>query len=233
MSSLYLTNLAPIQLEDVVFEPKIEAQINELIAEYDAAEELAKYGLPIANKIFMHGATGCGKTMTARALAQRLHKKIFIVNLSSIVSSKLGETAKNLAALFNSVQYKKAILFFDEFDSLGRIRDYENSDSSEMKRIVNTILQLMDSFPADSMLIAATNQIKLIDHALLRRFDMKIEFNNPANAVLDSYYDKLLAEYPKEFHNIDRVYNISYAEAKTIVISNIKQQIIQQKQTKK
>ena len=226
MSSLYLTNLAPIDLDEVVFEPKIEEQINALLLEYEAAETLATYELPISNKIFIYGATGCGKTMTARALAKRLNRKIFIVNLSSIVSSKLGETAKNLAALFNSVQHKKAILFFDEFDSLGRIRDYENNDSSEMKRIVNTILQLIDGFPADSILIAATNQIQLIDHALLRRFDLKIEFNNPIQKVLDQYYDRLLAQYPKKYQQIERIYGISYAEAKNVVLTSVKKNIL-------
>ena len=226
MSSLYLTNIAPVDLADVVFEPKIEELINTFIAEYDASEVLAKYDLPVSNKLFLYGASGCGKTMTAKALAKRLDKKIFIINLSSIVSSKLGETAKNLASLFNSVQHKKAVLFFDEFDSLGRIRDYDNQDSAEMKRIVNTILQLIDSFPADSILIGATNQIDLIDQALLRRFDMKIEFKNPSKEILDAYYDKLLAKYPKKYTEIKRIYSISFAEAKTVVLTGVKKNII-------
>ena len=129
MDSLYLTNLAPVNLEDVVFDKDLDVRIKDFLDEYEHKEILEQYELPVANKLFLFGQTGCGKTMTAKALANRLNKKIFIVNLSSIVSSRLGETAKNLSALFRSVENKKAVLFFDEFDSLGSVRDYDNSDT--------------------------------------------------------------------------------------------------------
>jgi len=226
MDSLYLTNLAPVYLEDVVFDEDLRTQISDFLDEYEHKEILEKYHLPVANKLFLYGKSGCGKTMTARALADRLQKKLFIVNLSSIVSSRLGETAKNLATLFKSVEHKRAILFFDEFDSLGSMRDYDNNDTSEMKRVVNTILQLIDSFPTDSILIGATNQIQLIDEALLRRFDLKLEFKTPSNEALDNYYTQLLVTYPAEFQTINRVYDISYAEAKNLVFDRVKKNII-------
>ena len=130
MNSLYLTNLASVELEEVVFDESLSNHINDFLDEYTHKEILESYDLPVANKLFLYGQTGCGKTMTAKALATRLNKKIFIVNLSSIVSSKLGETAKNLAALFKNVEHKKAVLFFDEFDSLGSMRDYDNNDTN-------------------------------------------------------------------------------------------------------
>lgn len=232
MNSLYLTNQAPVDLNDVVFDQSLSAQINDFLDEYEHREVLESYDLPVANKLFLYGQTGCGKTMTAKALANRLKKKIFIVNLSSIVSSRLGETAKNLSSLFKNVEHKKAVLFFDEFDSLGSMRDYDNNDTSEMKRVVNTILQLIDSFPKDSILIGATNQIQLIDEALLRRFDLKLEFKNPPNDVLQGYYDKLLAKYPEEYRNIERVENVSFAEAKNIVLEKVKRNIIQAEKRK-
>jgi SpoVK/Ycf46/Vps4 family AAA+-type ATPase len=226
MNSLYLTNLAAVELEEVVFDENLSNQINDFLDEYTHKEILESYDLPVANKLFLYGHTGCGKTMTAKALATRLNKKIFIVNLSSIVSSKLGETAKNLAALFKNVEHKKAVLFFDEFDSLGSMRDYDNNDTSEMKRVVNTILQLIDSFPKDSILIGATNQIQLIDEALLRRFDLKLEFTTPPKEVLDEYYTKLLAKYPAKYRTIDRLYDISFADARNIVFTRVKKNII-------
>lgn len=227
MNSLYLTNLEPVNLEDVFFDRELSVQISEFLEEYEHREILEKYELPVANKLFLYGQTGCGKTMTARAIANRLGKKIFIVNLSSIVSSRLGETAKNLSALFKNVEHKKAVLFFDEFDSLGSMRDYENNDASEMKRVVNTILQLIDSFPKDSILIGATNQIQLIDEALLRRFDLKMKFSNPEQEVLNSFYDKLLEKYPEKYRTIDRKYDISFAEAKNRIFEQVKKNIIQ------
>jgi len=226
MESLYLTNLAPVNLEDIVFDAELQDQINHFLDEYEHREMLERYQLPVANKLFLYGKSGCGKTMTARALASRLQKKLYIVNLSTIVSSRLGETAKNLSSLFKSVEHKKAILFFDEFDSLGSMRDYDNNDTSEMKRVVNTILQLIDSFPTDSILIGATNQIQLIDEALLRRFDLKLEFKIPSKLALDLYYTQLLEKYPIEYQPIIRQYEISYAEAKNHVFDRVKKNII-------
>ena len=226
MESLYLTNLSPVNLEDVVFDSDLQDQINDFFDEYEHREILERYKLPVANKLFLYGKSGCGKTMTARALSSRLQKKLYIVNLSTIVSSRLGETAKNLSSLFKSVEHKKAILFFDEFDSLGSMRDYDNNDTSEMKRVVNTILQLIDSFPLDSILIGATNQIQLIDEALLRQFDLKLEFKTPSKIALDLYYTQLLEKYPIEYQAITRQYEIYYAEAKNYVFDRVKKNII-------
>ncbi len=140
----------------------------------------------------------------------------------------MGETARNLSSLFKNVEHKKAVLFFDEFDSLGSIRDYDNNDTSEMKRVVNTILQLIDAFPKDSVLIGATNQIKLIDEALPRRFDLKLEFKNPSKEAIDGFYDKLLEKYPEQYRKIERRYEISFAEAKNHVYDRVKKNIIAQ-----
>ncbi|WP_070138019.1 AAA family ATPase [Crocinitomix algicola] len=232
MNSLYLVNQTKVNLDEVVYDESLSQQINDFLDEYEHREALAKYHLPVANKLFLFGQTGCGKTMTAKALANRLQKKIFIVNLSTIVSSRLGETAKNLSALFNNVSHKKAVLFFDEFDSLGSIRDYDNNDTSEMKRVVNTILQLIDDFPQDAILIGATNQIQLIDEAILRRFDLKLEFKNPSNEVLDGFYNQLLENYPLEYRKIDRKYSTSFAEAKSHVYDAVKKNIIAHEKAK-
>lgn len=226
MNSLYLTNQVSVELNDVVFDELVAKKIADFLEEYQHKTVLEQYNLPLANKLFLYGKTGCGKTMTAKALAKRLDKKIFIVNLSSIVSSRLGETAKNLSSLFKNVEHKKAVLFFDEFDSLGSMRDYDNNDTSEMKRVVNTILQLIDTFPKDSILIGATNQIQLIDEALLRRFDLKLEFKTPTKDVLDKFYEKLLLKYPEQYRTIDRVYDLSFAEAKNHVLDRVKKNII-------
>jgi SpoVK/Ycf46/Vps4 family AAA+-type ATPase len=227
LSTLYFTDRSNVNLEDVVFNEAVSEQINQFLKEYHFREVLEKYDLPVVNKMLLHGKTGCGKTMTAKAIAKQLDKKIIIVNLASIVSSKLGETAKNIEGLFKEVNYESAVLFFDEFDSLGQIRDYDNKDSSEMKRVVNAILQLIDNFPKKSILIAATNQIQMIDEALVRRFELKLEFTSPSKEVLDKYYDKLLLKYPSEFQKLERIYEVSFAEAKNHVFKSVKNNIIQ------
>ncbi|WP_313804852.1 ATP-binding protein [Flavobacterium sp.] len=227
MSTLYFTDRSNVNLEDVVFNEAVSKQIEQFLKEYQFREVLEKYELPVINKMLLYGKTGCGKTMTAKAIAKKLDKKIIIVNLASIVSSKLGETAKNIEGLFKEVNYESAVLFFDEFDSLGQIRDYDNKDNSEMKRVVNAILQLIDHFPKKSILIAATNQIQMIDEALVRRFELKLEFTSPSKEVLDNYYDKLLVKYPSEFTKLERMYEVSFAEAKNHVFREVKNNIIQ------
>lgn len=226
MSNLYFTDRSNVNLEDVVFNDAVSAQISQFLKEYQFREVLEQYDLPVVNKMLLYGKTGCGKTMTAKAIAKKLDKKIIIVNLANIVSSKLGETAKNIEGLFKEVNYESAVLFFDEFDSLGQIRDYDNKDNSEMKRVVNAMLQLIDNFPKKSILIAATNQIQMIDEALVRRFELKLEFTLPSKAVLDSYYDTLLAKYPSEFTQLERLYDVSFAEAKNHVFKEVKNNII-------
>lgn len=226
MSSLYYIDRTKISLDDVMFNDNVKREIEQFLREYKYREILLKYDLPVSNKILLYGKTGCGKTMTAKAIAKHLDKKLIIVNLATIVSSKLGETAKNIESLFKEIQYESAVLFFDEFDSLGQIRDYDNKDNSEMKRVVNAILQLIDNLPQKSILMAATNQIHMIDEALRRRFELQLEYTAPNQEALDIFYDKLLSVYPEEYRAFERVYDISYAEAKNLVQRAVKDNII-------
>ena len=124
-------------------------------------------------------------------LAGELQKMMYVINLGAIVSSKLGETSKNLAKVFRQAKIENSIIFIDEFDSLGKIRDYDQ-DHGEMKRIVNTILQLFDYLHQNSVIIAATNQIEMIDNALLRRFDIKIKMELPNKKQIKELIDLIL-----------------------------------------
>ncbi len=226
MSQLYLSDYSDVLIEDIVFDGDSKQKIEQFLKEYELFELLNQYDLPIANKLLLHGHSGCGKTMTAKAIAHRLDKKLYIVNLGNIVSSKLGETSLNITSLFNKVKYQNDILFFDEFDSLGKMRDLEIHDNGEMKRVVNTLLQLIDYLSKDSILIAATNQLNLLDHALRRRFNITIEYQLPSKEVLDDYYDQLLTKYPKEYQKIERKYDISFAEAQNLVFTQVKVNIV-------
>ncbi len=227
MSSLYYIDRSDITLDQVIFNDKVKVQVQEFLREYKYKEKLAEYSLPVSNKLLLYGKSGSGKTMTAKAMARTLNMKLFIVNLSSIVSSRLGETAKNMESLFKEIQYESAILFLDELDTLGQIRDYDNKDNSEMKRVVNAILQLIDNFPAKSILMAATNQIHMIDTALVRRFEVQLEYTSPSKEALDMYYDKMLENYPEQYRIITRQYDSSFAEVKNYIFKIVKKNIIE------
>lgn len=226
MSTFYYVDRSTVGLEDFVVSDDIQHTLKAFLQEQQFKHLLDTYKIPVSNKLLLHGSSGCGKTMTAKVIANHLNKKLMIVNLATIISSKLGETAKNLDALFKETQYESMVLLLDEFDSLGQIRDYDNKDNSEMKRVVNAIIQLMDYFPQKSILIAATNQIHMIDEALKRRFEWQIAYQQPTSELLDHLYEKLGAGIPVKYHPDTKIYNVSYAEAKDDFYKKVKQQII-------
>lgn len=221
-----------ISLEELHLSLDNRAQLYQILDEFNYLYALKEYDLPVSNKILLHGHTGCGKTATAKAIAKALNKEIIILNLGSFVSSKLGETSRNISSIFKKASREKAVLFLDEFDYIGKVRDYDSKDSGEMKRIVNTIIQLIDHLANDTLLIAATNYLEIIDTALLRRFQFKLQYELPNKEALDTYYTDLLSKYPEKYRTLTKMYDISYAEAKDIVLKSVKKQIIADEKSK-
>lgn len=223
---LVVNDTEKIALEDLLFSEENKTALFQTIKEHKYLEELKKYNLKVDNKILLHGHSGCGKTTTAKAIATALNKNIVIINLSTLINAKIGETSKNVKAIFDKAIREKAVLFLDEFDQIGKSRESDDKDVAEMRRLVNTIIQLIDYFPTDSLLICATNFYNSIDTALLRRFQIKLKFEMPNENELNIYYNKLLADFPLHLQDIPRKYAISYAEAKDYVHTIMKRQII-------
>lgn len=223
---LVINDTEKVALDDLHFSQENKATLLQTIKEHTYIEELKKYNLTVDNKILLHGHSGCGKTTTAKAIATSLNKKIIIINLSTLIDAKIGETSKNLKAIFDRVISEKAVLFLDEFDQIGKSRDNNDKDVAEMKRLVNTLIQLIDYFPNNSLLICATNYYDSIDTALLRRFQIKLKFEMPNEKELLAYYDIQLTRFPVHFQDIPRKLNISYAEAKDYINTTMKRQII-------
>lgn len=171
-------------LSNLVTSEEIRSDLEHFIQEHNTSDLLHKFDLPISNKVLLYGPSGCGKTLASYVIAGELQKMMIVVNLGAIVSSRLGETSRNLAKIFHKAASEDCIIFIDEFDSLGKVRDY-SQDHGEMKRVVNTILQLFDYLPQSSIIIAATNQVDMLDDALLRRFDLKIRFDLPTESQLE------------------------------------------------
>lgn len=227
------TKFQTLSLEDLYLSDENRAKINQLIEEFDYLQALEVYNLPVDNKILLYGSTGCGKTATAHAIAKRLNKKIITLHLGGFVSSRLGETAKNIAAIFRDARLENAVLFIDEFDFIGKSRDEEHKDSGEMRRLVNALLQQVDELDKNTILIGATNYLEVIDSALLRRFQLKLSYDLPTNGQLDVYYQSLFDAFPKAFTDFEKKYNISYAEAKDYTFQKVKEHIIKHEKNKK
>lgn len=223
---LVVNDTEKIALNDLLFSEENKTALLNTIKEHKYIDELKKYNLNVDNKILLHGHSGCGKTTTAKAVATALNKSIVIINLSTLINAKIGETSKNVKALFDKAIREKAVLFLDEFDQIGRSRESDDKDVAEMRRLVNTIIQLIDYFPTDSLLICATNFYNSIDSALLRRFQIKLKFEMPSKNELNVYYDKILDVFPAHLQDISRKYDISYAEAKDYIHTTMKRQII-------
>ncbi|SDM58384.1 AAA family ATPase [Pedobacter antarcticus] len=214
------------KLDDIFLNRENRKSVELLIKEYSYIEELHRYGLPVNNKLLLHGSSGCGKTTTAKAIANALGKPLLILNLSNVICSRIGETSQNIKQVFDKAAREKAVLFLDEFDQIGKARDHQDKDVGEMRRLVNTLIQLIDYFPERSLLIGATNHLAIIDIALLRRFQLTIGFEMPTRSVLDIYYDKLLERFPEHMQIIQRKYDVSYAEAKDDAFTQVKAALI-------
>ena len=172
------------RLTDLISNTQVKESLDHFILEHRKKSLLQALDLPVAHKILFYGPSGCGKTLASYVIAGELEKILLVVNLGAIVSSKLGETSKNLAKIFKKAAAGDCILFLDEFDSLGKVRDY-SQDHGEMKRVVNTILQLFDYLPQSTIVIAATNQVGMLDDALVRRFDTQVGFEIPGEEEIE------------------------------------------------
>ncbi|MDR6920158.1 ATP-binding protein [Chryseobacterium sp. 2987] len=231
--NLIIQDKEQVGLHDVFLDAHNREQLVQLIKEHTYVKELQEYGLPVNNKILLQGNSGCGKTMTAKAIANALGKNIIILNLSNIVSSRIGETSQNIKMIFDKASRERSVLFLDELDQIGKARGSDDKDVGEMRRLVNTLIQLIDYYPENALLLCATNHSEIIDTALLRRFQLKINYTMPSAEFLDTFYDDLLSKFPEEFQNIERKYEISFAEAKDYALTSVKSSLIKKLESQK
>ncbi|HTG57424.1 MAG TPA: ATP-binding protein, partial [Niabella sp.] len=206
-------------------------QLLQLVKEHFYDAVLKEYGLTTNNKLLLHGESGCGKTLTAKAIANALGKSLLVLNLSNIISARIGETSQHLKQVFDKAARERAVLFLDEFDQVGKARDSDDREVGEIRRLTNTLIQLIDYYPGNSLLIAATNHKTMIDHALLRRFQITISYDKPSHTELNQYYDHVLSAFPARLQSIKRMYGISYAEAKDCILTQVKNNLIHQLET--
>lgn len=188
------------KLSDLICSDETKRDLVYFLKEQQSIDMLNILDLPAANKVLLYGPPGCGKTLASYVIAGEMKRIMYVVNLGAIVSSKLGETSKNLSKLFKRASEEDSIIFLDEFDSLGKVRDYDQ-DHGEMKRVVNTILQLFDFLPKRTVVIAATNQVNMIDDALLRRFDLSLKLDLPTRSQIKELIDNALKNKNISFDN--------------------------------
>ena len=171
----------------------VEKRFSRIEKEYAARDRLAHHGLCYRQKILLFGVPGCGKTMGAERLAWNTGLPLLKVRFDAVVSSYLGETATNLRLVFELARENPCLLFFDECDSIVKSRE-DTQEVGEIKRVVNTFLQILDEYESGSgLLVAATNLNKTLDKALWRRFDDVIEVSPPGKKELESIVRQTLS----------------------------------------
>ena len=218
-----------VSLDDVVLPANQRKLLLQILQEHNENAKLAEHNLPVANRLLLCGPPGCGKTMTANAIAHELGLPMAYVRLDGLVSSYLGQTSVNLRKVFTSVGTMPIVLFLDEFDAIAKKRD-DGNEMGELKRVVTALLQNFDNMPDNVFLIAATNHEHLLDPAIWRRFNYVINFGYPDDEQRAELIGRWLAEYRVE-HNLDikkltaLTVDRSTAQIKELVISVAKRYV--------
>jgi SpoVK/Ycf46/Vps4 family AAA+-type ATPase len=166
------------RLSDLVLPEHAAAAIQELIEEQHRAELLRSHNLEPRHRLLFAGPPGNGKTSLAEALATELVVPLCVVRYETVVASYLGETSVRLQRLFDYVRARRCVLFFDEFDTLGKERGDEH-ETGEIKRVVSTLLLQIDRLPSYVVVVTATNHPELLDRAVWRRFQVRLELPRP------------------------------------------------------
>ena len=167
-------------LVDLVVDPQIRKRIERIINEFTYRDKLFRHNLENRRKILFSGHPGTGKTMTASVIANELHLPIYVVLMDKIVTKYMGETSAKLRQIFDYIEDVPAVYLFDEFDAIGGQRGKDN-EVGEMRRVLNSFLQFIERDHSDSLIIAATNNLELLDQALFRRFDDVIHYQLPTD----------------------------------------------------
>lgn len=183
---------------DMVLPDAVENQFRRIECEYAARDRLATHNLHYRQKILLYGVPGCGKTLGAERLAWNTGLTFVKVQLDSILSSFMGNSAKNLRKVFDGLDSTPCVLFLDECDTILRTRE-DKQEIGEVKRIVNTFLQVLDEYnPNNGLIVMATNLTKCLDSAVWRRFDDVIELPVPTKREVQLLLVQTLkASFPK------------------------------------
>lgn len=184
-TDLFSVSHPTVRVKDIFLSDLIESKLSRFLDENRNSKKIRQYGLMPRRHLLLFGPPGTGKTMSASVIASELHLPLFTVRMDSLMTKYMGETSAKLRSIFDYIRMHKGVYLFDEFDTIGSKRTIAN-DVGEVRRVLNTFLQLLDEHNSDSLIIAATNHKDILDHALYRRFDDVIEYENPTDMALES-----------------------------------------------
>jgi SpoVK/Ycf46/Vps4 family AAA+-type ATPase len=180
------------QLDDLILPERTREAVGELIEEQQRTDVLRSYGLEPRHRALLLGPPGNGKTSLAESIAEALLLPLVVVRYEEVIGSYLGETAARLAAVFAFARSRRCVLFFDEFDAVAKERGDEH-ETGEIKRVVSSLLLQVDALPSHAVIVAASNHPELLDRAVHRRFQLRLDLPLPGKVARIAWFERFLA----------------------------------------
>ncbi len=216
-------------LSELIVSEDIGDKIQRILNEYRNRNKLISYGLTNRRKILIEGNPGTGKTLTASIIASELSLPLYTVQMDKLVTKFMGETSAKLRQVFDSIESNVGVYLFDEFDAIGADRSLDN-EVGEMRRILNSFLQFIEQDGSESIIIAATNNQKLLDQALFRRFDDVLHYTLPTQIEIKRLLEYKIKSYDEYFmiprNVIKAAEGLSHAEIARVCDDAIKNSIL-------
>jgi len=229
LASLLTVTYPKNRLADMVLDTQAAEQLQRIMKEQRLFARIREHGLSPRRKLLLIGPPGTGKTMTASALACELGVPLFLVRLDALITKFMGETAAKLRQVFDAISEVRGVYFFDEFDAIGSQRGLSN-DVGEIRRVLNSFLQMIEHDHSNNLIIAATNHPEILDYALFRRFDDVIEYHLPTAKQAAHLIRSRLGNFsPKPFPIkviAAKAEGLSYAEIRRAVDDSIKEAVM-------
>lgn len=231
LEGLLLEDIPVNRLSDLIVSDSILERIERILNEYIQVDKLRRHNLQNRRKILLSGPPGTGKTMTASILANELQLPLYTILMDKMVTKFMGETSAKLRQVFDIIQERQGVYLFDEFDAIGTNRGKDN-DVGEMRRVLNAFLQFIERDNSNSLIIAATNNLELLDHALFRRFDDVLHYQLPSDSEKILLLENRLGQYKGNFDLksiIMSLKDLSHAEISQACLDSIKESILTDK----
>ena len=233
INPMLTVSVASHDLKELIVSEDISSKIQRILDEYRNRNKLVSYGLTNRRKILIEGNPGTGKTLTASVIASELTLPLYKVQMDRLVTKFMGETSTKLRQIFDSIESVVGVYLFDEFDAIGADRSLDN-EVGEMRRILNSFLQFIEQDDSESIIVAATNNQKLLDQALFRRFDDVLHYSLPTSKEIRRLFEYKINSYDNRFNisveMIEAAEGLSHAEIARVCDDAIKKSILNNEQ---
>lgn len=218
------------RLDDLILPAVVRRAVDELVEEQQRADVLRAHGVEPRHRVLLVGAPGTGKTTLAEAIAERAGVPLFVVRYETMIGSYLGETATRLKRVFDYARTTPCVLFFDEFDAIGKERG-DIHETGEIKRVVTSLLMQVDDLPSYTIIAAATNHPELLDRASWRRFQLRLPLPLPDSSALTRYIEVFSQRFPESLGHAPatiarRLGRMSYAEAEQFCLDVLRRSVL-------